>query len=173
MGSVEFKMDDLQLRGNIAKLGPTINKYLTLTTDFAADDSIGPMKVNAPWTDRTTNARSGLFNKASHQGSGPIGFSEHRIVFGHSVSYGVWLETKDPNHGGRPIVMPTVIATGKAIMKQLEDLFRNMDSPDRPDISIPTAAVKSSATRTATSRQRVTGSRRPSGTGRTRRTRRS
>jgi hypothetical protein len=47
------------------------------------------MKNKAPWTDRTTNARNGLF--AQYE-AGP-GATAHSIVAGHSVYYGVFLET--------------------------------------------------------------------------------
>ena len=44
------------------------------------------MKNRAPWTDRTTNARNGLY--AHYEGRA----GSHSIVAGHSVYYGVFLE---------------------------------------------------------------------------------
>lgn len=154
MARVEFNLNDLKLRGNLAVLGPKINKYLTVATDFGATEGVKEMKVKAPWTDRTTNARSGLFTVPRHSGSGPIGFTEHEIVFGHAVNYGIWLEIKDPNKGGRPIIMPTTIATGKAVMNTLKSLFANLDSPKRPNVQVPNAA-KSAKGKAAGARQRA------------------
>lgn len=173
MARVEFNLNDLKLRGNLEVLGPKINKYLTVTTDFGATEGVKEMKVKAPWTDRTTNARSGLWTVPRHTGSGPIGFAQHEIVFGHSVNYGIWLEIKDPNKGGRPIVMPTTISTGKAVMHTLKGLFSNLDNPKRPDVQIPNAA-RSVTSKAAGARQRAearakAGGARTRRTGRTRR----
>jgi hypothetical protein len=175
MAKVEFNLNDLQLRGNLAELGPKINKYLTVTTDFGATDGVKEMKTKAPWTDRTTNARSGLWTKPNHSGSGPIGFAQHEIVFGHAVNYGIWLEIKDPNKGGRPIVMPTTIATGKAVMNTLRGIFANLDSPKAPKVQVPNAAAASprssaGARQRAEARARAARGSRTSRTGRTRRT---
>lgn len=174
MAKVDFNLNDLHLRANLATLGPKINKYLTVTTDFGAADGVKEMKTKAPWTDRTTNARSGLWTKPFHRGSGPIGFAEHEIVFGHAVNYGIWLEVKDPNKGGRPIIMPTTLATGKAVMETLRGLFANLDSPKSPRAHV-TTAVRPGGRTSAGARQRAEAraSRRTGGTSRTARTRRT
>ena len=177
MAKVDFKFDDLKLRGNLAELGPKINKYLTVTTDFGATEGVKEMKVKAPWTDRTTNARSGLWTVPRHLGSGPIGFAEHEIVFGHAVNYGIWLEVKAPNNGGRPIIMPTTISTGKAVMKTLRGLFANLDNPKPPSVHVPnaTTAARSNAAGArhraeARARANAGAAKRTGRTGRTRRT---
>jgi hypothetical protein len=85
------------------------------------------MKHNAPWTDRTTNARNGLFAKAAKLGGDIWG-----IIVAHSVDYGVYLElghehsvnTKD---GGtstwtvapRPIIQPTIALYGPKVIGTL------------------------------------------------------
>lgn len=139
MAKVDFKLDDLKLRANLAELGPKINKYITVTTDFGATSGVKEMKLKAPWIDRTTNARSGLWTKPNHIGTGPIGFSHHEILFGHKVEYGIWLEIKKPHKGGRPIIMPTTIETGRAVMKTLGDLFDDLDHPKPPNPNVNTA----------------------------------
>lgn len=60
------------------------------------------MKHNAPWTDRTTNARNGLFAKAASAGS------LYFIVLAHSVDYGIYLEGGTPNMRARPIIGPAI-----------------------------------------------------------------
>lgn len=60
------------------------------------------MKQNAPWRDRTTNARNGLFAKASRAGD------KFRIVLGHSVDYGIYLERGTRYMKARPIIGPTI-----------------------------------------------------------------
>lgn len=69
-------------------------------------------RANAPWTDRTGNARQGL--AAKYSASGGI----HVITVSHGVPYGVWLETK---YAGRyAIIEPTVIAEGQRIMASMK-----------------------------------------------------
>lgn len=169
MARVEFNLNDLKLRGNLEALGPKINKYLTVTTDFGAVNGVKEMKTKAPWTDRTTNARSGLWTMPRHTGSGPIGFAQHEIVFGHAVDYGIWLEIKQPHKGGRPIVMPTTIATGKAVMNTLKGLFDKLDAPRRPNVRVPNAARAATGS-AAGARHRAEAKARAGGAGRTKRT---
>lgn len=76
------------------------------------------MRTNAPWTDRTTNARNGLMATAVHS---PF---RHAIVLYHSVPYGIWLEIR--NQGRYAIIMPTVHEQGQALMTTLRDLLRSM-----------------------------------------------
>lgn len=59
------------------------------------------MQSNAPWTDRTGDARASLFATVYDDGGTII-----QIRIGHGVDYGVWLEIA---HGGRwAIIAPTV-----------------------------------------------------------------
>jgi len=77
------------------------------------------MKVNAPWTDRTGNARAGLFAKAGHQRG-----QRHWIDLGHRVPYGIWLEVRFA--GKYAIVLPSLILFGPKIMKTLDKLFARL-----------------------------------------------
>lgn len=60
------------------------------------------MKHRAPWNDRTTNARNGLFARAQRSAS------KFAIVLAHSVSYGPYLEGGTSKMDARPIIMPTI-----------------------------------------------------------------
>ena len=57
-------------------------------------------KANAPWTDRTTDAREYLH--ATVEETGPIG----TIVLAHGVDYGLWLEI---SNGGKYSIIPETI----------------------------------------------------------------
>jgi hypothetical protein len=64
------------------------------------------MKHNAPWTDRTTNARNGLSATAQKSGRTILG-SVFAIILSHAVTYGIYLEdTKYKS--ARPIILPTI-----------------------------------------------------------------
>lgn len=75
------------------------------------------MKHNAPWQDRTTNARNGLFAVAQRLRS------SFAIVLGHTVDYGIYLEGKPENEGGRPIIMPTIKLYAPKVMSTLTKIL--------------------------------------------------
>jgi hypothetical protein len=64
-------------------------------------------KQNRPWTDRTANARQGLFGSTGRYGT------MFRIFISHQVDYGVWLELA--NQGKYAILEQTVNANVKEI----------------------------------------------------------
>lgn len=73
---------------------------------------------NAPWTDRTSNARNGL--KAEPE----IGRGDYAINLFHRVPYGIWLEVR---HNGRyAIILPTIKVMGREVMSSARDLLRRM-----------------------------------------------
>lgn len=173
MAKVDFKLDDVKLKANLARVGPQINKYMTLTTDFAGVEGETQMKTKAPWTDRTTNARNGLNHKTTHSGVGPIGFTEHSITFAHGVDYGIWLEVA--NSGQYQIIMPTVVAVGQECMKQLGALFAAMDgrpSP-KPRVDLPTFTQRGTSQEDSQRTQRTVNHRNTKHTKTTNRTRRT
>lgn len=83
------------------------------------------MKHNAPWTDRTTNARNGLFAVAQKSGR-TIAGSTFAIVLGHSVDYGVYLEEGTENMRARPIVMPTIQIYAPKVIGTLTKILDRM-----------------------------------------------
>lgn len=58
------------------------------------------MKENAPWTDRTTDARNGLFGRSERSGN------VITVTFGHTVEYGPYLELGTYKMAPRRIVIP-------------------------------------------------------------------
>ena len=78
------------------------------------------MKLNAPWTDRTTNARNGLKAEAVKG----LKF-EHSIVLSHAVDYGIYLETS--NDGKYAIIQPTIDVMGPKVIKFCTKLMDRLD----------------------------------------------
>lgn len=73
------------------------------------------MKEKAPWTDRTGNARAGLYGTAALEGQEVV------IRLGHTVSYGVYLELA---HDGRyAIVKPTQQANKAKLLRDFRELW--------------------------------------------------
>lgn len=83
------------------------------------------MKHNAPWTDRTTNARNGLTATAQKSGS-RIAASNFAIVLSHSVDYGVYLEVGTENMEARPIIVPTIELYGPKVIKTLVKILNRL-----------------------------------------------
>lgn len=72
-------------------------------------------KANAPWTDRTGDARERLH--ATVEETGPIG----TIVLAHGVDYGIWLEIAN---GGRYSIIPqTIDVFGPRVMRSLQNMI--------------------------------------------------
>lgn len=79
----------------------------------------GAAKQNATWTDRTGNARSGLF------GTSEADLARHMVVIylshGPVIDYGVYLELA---HGGRyGVVMRTIESHLPQLHAMLNDIF--------------------------------------------------
>lgn len=75
-------------------------------------------KANAPWTDRTGNARNGLAARAYRDGNG-VG-----ILLYHQVDYGIWLEVR---WGGKyAIINPTIDAMGPRVMASYNRLLERI-----------------------------------------------
>lgn len=113
-----FRYRDGELKRNIRELDRKVDGAIRLIVDLNGSRGEGFMKTNAPWTDRTGAARSGLHTVTSHSQSG------HSILFAHTMDYGIWLEVK--NSGEYEIIMPSVRETGRQLMSDLNHLFRRI-----------------------------------------------
>ncbi len=78
------------------------------------------LKTRAPWTDRTTNARNGLFATAVKETK-----RRFSIVLGHAVEYGIYLETR--NEGKYAIILPTIQVYAPKVMKTLVKIMDRLD----------------------------------------------
>jgi len=73
------------------------------------------MKEKAPWTDRTGNARAGLYGTAEWDGNDVV------IRIGHTVDYGVYLELA--RDGLYAIVKPTQQANKANLLRDFRELW--------------------------------------------------
>lgn len=112
---VKWVGDD-KVRRNIGEYGTDAKGVIREGLDFFAPQIETDAKQNAPWTDRTTNARSGLFTHVeTEEGSG-------RLYLSHRMFYGIFLERK---HAGRyAIIMPTLQAWEGRVMSFFKRVFR-------------------------------------------------
>lgn len=102
-----------------AKAAPA---FLQKTTDSYALRTETYAKSNAPWRDRTGNARSGLAAQSSTRATATGGI--YQIDLYHRVPYGIWLETK---HGGRNAIISRAISVeGAAFFQAATQMFGAM-----------------------------------------------
>lgn len=80
------------------------------------------MKHNAPWHDRTTNARNGLAARAAKLGAGL-----YAIILSHAVDYGIYLERGTRYMRARPIIQPTIDIYSIKVMVFLTNLMDRLD----------------------------------------------
>lgn len=74
-------------------------------------------KTNAPWTDRTANARQSL-----HAWTEELAGDTVRLWLSHGVQYGIYLETR---YAGRyAIIWPTINRHLPQIREMLQGIFR-------------------------------------------------
>lgn len=76
------------------------------------------MRTNAPWTDRTANARTGLFTVTQKASKDLVVLY---LSHGHTIEYGKWLELA--NQGKYAIIMPTLQRWLPEIERLLKELF--------------------------------------------------
>lgn len=114
-----LEIDDRRFRRALAEFGPKVDGFIHATFDYQSHKMLGHAKVNAPWTDRTGNARNGLSVEV-----GWVPLVSHSIRLFHRVTYGIFLETR---WGGRyAIILPTIRLYGRDTMRLLNKLFAKM-----------------------------------------------
>lgn len=112
---VRFQMDSGSLPRRTRELQAKSKAAVGLIANRQATIGEARMKTNAPWSDRTTAARSGLHTQVI---PGPGQFT---IVFSHSVNYGIWLEIA--NSGRYQIIMPTIRHIARQLADDLHQLW--------------------------------------------------
>ena len=120
MATVKIEFDDRQLRKGISKFNRDLDRNIDMIVDRNALYATGWLKTNAPWTDRTGAARSGL--TAIPLNKGHI----HEIFMSYSVYYGIWLEVA--NSGKYTILIPGLRVIGNKLMRDLDGLIDRMNN---------------------------------------------
>jgi len=80
------------------------------------------MKHNAPWHDRTSNARNGLAARAAR-----LGKNLFAIILSHAVDYGIYLEAGTENMRARPIINPTIGIYAPKVIRFTSKLLDRLD----------------------------------------------
>lgn len=120
MAKVSFEYDDRNLRRGIKTLPRRLDNAVSAVTDRKALWSIGWLRGNAPWTDDTGAARSGLFAIANNTAT------YHEIFMAYSVTYGIWLEIA--NNGRYAVITPGMRIIGSSLMQDLQYLLDRLET---------------------------------------------
>lgn len=120
MASITFKWDSSELDANLAALPAKVKERIRGRVRTAAKRGETQMKIKAPWDDRTGAARAGLYARATTETiAGSV--TRYGIEFGNACDHGIWLEIA--MSGRYQIIMPTLKATGDALMMSMTDLL--------------------------------------------------
>ena len=103
---VEFDANRIE-KEVMAKLFAVGQRYAPVLENYA--------KKNAPWNDITGNARNGLYGRAE------LLPNTVRIILGHSVEYGIYLEQRWAFKYA--ILMPTLLKHYNEIMWKAREIF--------------------------------------------------
>jgi HK97 gp10 family phage protein len=113
-----FSFSSEFLRLGIKKMDKELNRAAYGVCRYWDSRIEAHMKHNAPWRDRTTNARNGLFAKATKLSGNVFG-----IILAHSVTYGIYLERGTRYMRKRPIIVPTLNEYGPKVMASFSKLL--------------------------------------------------
>jgi len=115
MARCRMDFDRGDLGKNLSNLSKRIDRGVELIVERNADWGQTWLRTNAPWTDRTGAARSGMFTFAEHAGG------HHEILMTYSVHYGIWLEIA--NSGKYQVIIPGMRVIGDHLMSDLRQLL--------------------------------------------------
>lgn len=115
-GAAGFTIIEDTITPNLERMGPFLRKITFATMRFHEPKAESYAKLNASWTDQTTNARNGLTAKSGQSGS------VHWLVLAHRVPYGIYLETRWSARYA--IIMPTLVdEIGPSVMHTLQGIL--------------------------------------------------
>lgn len=109
-----ISLDTAVLEQGVQRLEGRLDAALFAASNLWAQNAQDYARSNAPWTDRTSNARNGLFGAANRDGPNYV------ITVYHTMPYGVWLEVR--NSGRYAIIEPTIRNVGPQVMDHVRGL---------------------------------------------------
>lgn len=113
-----FSWSQDQIRPSLKGSEQKAHAYLSRTTTYHALRAEAYAKINAGWTDRTTNARDGLIAVARNS------VGHHEIILYHTMPYGIFLEIRWA--GRYAIIRPTIRHEAPEYFKTATELLDRM-----------------------------------------------
>ena len=135
---IVWRKSPSSLNPAIAAYGNKVKAAVVAVAQFIGARMENYAKANAPWTDRTANARQGLFYAEDAEGGGEVSGSANlggqeseaigaakdvvALYLSHSMTYGKWLELC--NAGKYAIIMRTMEAHYNELIQMLKGIFK-------------------------------------------------
>ncbi len=108
-----------ELAAAIERYGDRVLTAVAAVAQRVATEMQNQAKADAPWTDRTGNARTGIF------GTSEADFAARVVTIylshGATIDYGLWLELA--NSGRYGVIMRTMQAQYEPLMQMLREIF--------------------------------------------------
>jgi hypothetical protein len=123
---IRWQRPPSELATAIERYGDRVLRAVAAIAQYTATQMQNDAKANAPWTDRTGNARSGLF------GTSEADFAAKVVTIylshGAVIDYGVFLELGggsdgSPGSGRYAIIMRTMQSHYEPLMQMLREAF--------------------------------------------------
>lgn len=111
---------DDSLFDNMTRFPVVMDQAMGQVFEYEATEAQNMMRTNAPWQDKTGNARQGLFTATGRTESG------HFMVLYHTMPYGIWLEVR--HNGQYAVIEPSLQPVGLQVMQSLRRLFNLMEA---------------------------------------------
>lgn len=112
-----LELDISQLVKSVNVVPEKVQRGVVAAMEYQRPEAETWLRNNATWTDRTGNARNGLFATTKHEGN------RHVMVLAHSVPYGIWLEVRFA--GRYAVIEPGVRAQGAELMNTLRGMLES------------------------------------------------
>ena len=108
-----------ELATAVERYGDRVLQAVAAVAQYVATQMQNQAKADAPWTDRTGNARTGLFGTSEAD----FGAKVVTIYLSHgaTISYGVWLELAASGKWG--VIMRTMESHYEPLMQMLREAF--------------------------------------------------
>ena len=108
-----------ELATAVERYGDRVLTAVAAVAQYVATQMQNQAQADAPWTDRTGNARTGIF------GTSEADFGAHIVTIylshGATIDYGVWLELA--NSGSYAVIMRTMESHYDSLMDLLREIF--------------------------------------------------
>ena len=117
---IEAEYDLAPLQRGVVQLDDRLDRAIAGAVKQRSHIAIAWMRENAPWTDRTGNARSGLDAYTEHEAK-----VHHTIWLFGRMPYQIWLEIRFA--GKYAIIGPAILDQGRKLMKTFTKIIERLD----------------------------------------------
>ena len=116
---IRWRTPPSELARSLDQYGEKVLTAVGAVAQYVATQMQDSAKANAPWEDRTGNARTGLF------GTSEVDFASKVVTIylshGATIDYGLWLELK--SDGKNAVIMSVMQSHYDQLMSLLREVF--------------------------------------------------